>query len=84
MADVIMMVGAGDHLGSLLHRLIVAATVRVMSLEAARALSIPELLRVLNEKFDLVYTKLRETRLHPVVPIASFESEVSTPQRQTG
>ena len=32
-----------------------------MSLEAARKLSIPELLRVLNEKLDLEYSRVQET-----------------------
>ena len=56
-------------------RLIVTAT--VMSLEAARNLSIPDLLRVLNEKLGLECARLRETPLPPVVSAASLESEVS-------
>jgi len=55
--------------------LLLAAT--IMSLETARDLSIPDLLRVLNEKLDLEYTRLRGTPLPPTVSVASLESEVS-------
>jgi hypothetical protein len=47
-----------------------------ISLEAARDLSIPELLRLLNEKLDVGFTKLQETVL-PTVSAASLKSEVS-------
>ena len=48
-------------------------------MEAARNLSILDLLRVLNEKLDLECTRLRETRLPPVVSTASLGPEVSIP-----
>jgi len=48
-----------------------------MSLEAAHNLSIPELLRVLNEKLGLESSRLRETCLPPIVSIASLKAEVS-------
>ena len=48
-----------------------------MSLEAARGLSIFELLCVLNEKLNLEHTRLQDTPLPPVGPAASLESEVS-------
>jgi len=48
-----------------------------MSLEAARSLSIPDLLRVMNERIDLECANLRETRLPPVASIALLEPEVS-------
>ena len=52
-----------------------------MSSEAALDLSIPELLRVLNEKLGLECTRAREIRL-PAVPasITSLEAEASIPQ----
>ena len=50
-----------------------------MSLEAARDLSIPDLLRVLNEKLGLQFTTLRNTPLPPAVSTASLEYEVSEP-----
>lgn len=46
-----------------------------MPLEAARDLSIPDLLRVLNEKLCLECTRLQEAPLPP----ASVESEVRIP-----
>ena len=48
-----------------------------MSLEAARDLSIQDLLRVLNEKLGLECTTLRHTPLPPAVSAASLEPEVS-------
>ena len=51
----------------------------VMSLEAARKLSVLELLRVLDEKLDLEFTRVRETCLHRA-PAAFLEAEVSTPR----
>ena len=48
-----------------------------MSLEAARDLSIPDLVRVLNEKIDLGFTTLRNTSLPSAASAASLESEVS-------
>ena len=47
--------------------------------EAARDLSIPDLLRVLSEKLHLECTRLRKTHL-PVVSAAELEPEVSVPQ----
>ena len=47
-----------------------------MSLEAARGLSIPDLLRVLDEKLSLECTKLRDTLPLPF-STASLKSEVS-------
>lgn len=47
-----------------------------MALEAARDLSVQDLLRVLNEKLGLECTRLRETPLPPVVSAASLEPEV--------
>jgi hypothetical protein len=44
---------------------IIAWTPTTMSLKAARDLSIADLLRVLGEKLDLEYTRLRETALPP-------------------
>jgi len=48
-----------------------------MSLEAARDLSIPDLLRVLNQKIGLEFTTLRNTSLLPAASAASLEAEVS-------
>jgi len=48
-----------------------------MSLKAARDLSIPDLLRVLNEKIGLEFTTLRNTSLSSAVSAGSLESEVS-------
>ena len=50
-----------------------------MSLEAARDLSIRDLLRVLNQKIGLEYTTLRDTPLPPSISATSLESEVSGP-----
>ena len=50
-----------------------------MSLEAARNLSVLELLRVLDEKLDLEFTRVRETCFHRA-PTACLEAEVSTPR----
>lgn len=49
-----------------------------MSLEAARDLSISELLRVLNEKLDLECTRLRDAPFSLVSSTASLELEVTT------
>ena len=49
-----------------------------MSLEAARGLSIPDLLRLLNEKLGLECTRVREIPLSPAVPAPTLGSEVST------
>jgi len=43
-----------------------------MSLEAARNLSVPDLLRVLDEKLGLEYVRLRESHLPPVVSLGSY------------
>ena len=51
-----------------------------MSLEAARDLSIQDLLRMLNEKFGLEYARIREISSSCTVPAASLELEVSTRQ----
>ena len=48
-----------------------------MSPEAARILSIPDLLCVLDEKLKLEYTRLRETQLPPFASITLLEPEVS-------
>ena len=48
-----------------------------MSLEAARNLSIPDLLRVFNEKLDLESARLRGIRLPPIASTASLETDVS-------
>ena len=50
-----------------------------MSLEAACNLSIPDLLRVLNQKIGVEFTTLRNTPLPPAVSAGSLESEVSGP-----
>ena len=50
-----------------------------MSLEAARELSIPNLLRLLNDKLNLECTRLRETPPARVVPASTVESEVRAP-----
>jgi len=49
-----------------------------MSLEAARKLSIPELLRVLDEKLDVEYSRIREISLPLAASVASLEHEVRT------
>jgi len=49
-----------------------------MSLEAARELSIPELLRVLGEKLDAECSRVREIPLPPAASAASLEPEVRT------
>ena len=48
-------------------------------METGRDLSIPDLLRLLNEKLGLECTRLQETPLPPV-STASLESEVSAPE----
>ena len=49
-----------------------------MHSEAALNLSVPELLRALNEKLGLEYTRRREIRLPPVPASITFlEAEVS-------
>ena len=48
-----------------------------MSLEAARNLSIPDLLSVLNEKLGLECTRLKETLLPCTVSATFLQSEVS-------
>ena len=50
-----------------------------MSLEAIRDLSIQDLLRAVNEKLRLEYTRIRDTPTRPV-PAVSLESEVSIRQ----
>ena len=50
-----------------------------MSLEAARSLSVPELLRVLNEKLGLEHTRLRKYHPPAAVSTTSLEAEVSMP-----
>ena len=49
-------------------------------LEAARDLSVLELLQVLDEKLDLELTRVGEICFSPVVPAASLKTEVSAPQ----
>jgi len=51
-----------------------------MSLEAARNLPIPNLLRVLNEKLGLEYTRLQEALISCTVPVTFLRSEVSEPR----
>ena len=50
----------------------------IMSLEAARDLSIQDLLHVLNEKLSLEWARIRTIPTSYAVPTASLESEVST------
>ena len=51
-----------------------------MSLEAALNLSVPDLLRVLNDKLHLECTRVREIPLPPVLAsIITLRAEVSTP-----
>ena len=50
-----------------------------MSLEAVRDLSIQGLLRAVNEKLCLEYTRIRDTPTRSVLAV-SLESEVSTRQ----
>jgi len=50
-----------------------------MSSEAARNLSIPELLCALNEKLGLESSRLRQMCLPPIISIASLKAEVSSP-----
>ena len=52
----------------------------IMSLEAARNLPIPDLLRVLNEKLGLEYTRLQEAPIPCTVPVSFLRSEVSEPR----
>lgn len=52
-----------------------------MSLEAARDLPIPDLVRVLNEKLGLEYTRLQETPISCTMYVTSLQSEVSEPDR---
>ena len=47
-----------------------------MSLEAARKLSIPELLRVLNERLSLEYSRVREISLPLGLSVESLEPKV--------
>lgn len=49
-----------------------------MSLEAARELSIPELIRALNEKINVEWSSLLVTPLPPGASVASVRSEVRT------
>ena len=51
-----------------------------MSLEAARDLSIHDLLYLLNEKLGLEWTRIRDIPTSRPVPTVSLESEVSTRQ----
>ena len=51
-----------------------------MSWEAARDLSIPDLLRALNEKLGLEYIRLQKTSNPRTVSVAFLELEVSEPQ----
>ena len=57
-----------------------APTATIMSLDTARGLSIPDLLRLLNDKLGLECTRLQETPLPLLVSTASLESEVSPPE----
>jgi len=51
-----------------------------MPLEAALNLSVPDLLRVLNDKLVLECTRVREIPLPPVLAsITTLRAEVSTP-----
>ena len=52
----------------------------IMSLEAARDLSIQDLFCVLNEKLDLECTRIHDISPSRPVPAAYLESEVSTRQ----
>ena len=47
-----------------------------MSLEAARKLSVPDLIHALNEKINAEWSGLLETPLPPGVSVASVQSEV--------
>jgi len=51
----------------------------IMSLEAARNLSIPDLIHVLNEKLNLEWSSLLQTPLPPSVSLASVDSDVRVP-----
>ena len=51
-----------------------------MSSEVARDLSIPDLLRALNEKLGLECTRLQRTPVSHIVSAAFLEPEVSEPQ----
>ena len=57
-----------------------ALTATIMSLDTARGLSIPDLLRLLNDKLGLECTRLQETPLSLQVTTASLEPEVSHPE----
>lgn len=59
-------------------RSIVTTATIAMSLEAARKFSIPELLRVLNEKVSLEYSRVREIPPPLGVPAGSLGPEVCT------
>jgi len=56
----------------------IVTTTITMSLEAARKLSIPELLRVLGEKFGIEYSRVREISLPLAASAESLEHEVCT------
>lgn len=60
------------------YRLHFWAGTTTMSLEAARDLSIEDLLHVLNEKIGLECTRVLGIPLPPVFPPASLDTEVST------
>ena len=51
----------------------------IMSLEAARDLSITDILRILNEKVDFECARVRTIPMPPPVLAASLEAEVSAP-----
>ena len=48
-----------------------------MSLQATSDLSVPELVRLLNEKLGLKSTGLREIRISPSISASALEPEVS-------
>ena len=54
----------------------IAQATPIMSLEAARELSIPELLRVLNEKIGIEHSRVREMPPPLAVSAATRELEV--------
>ena len=54
-------------------------TTIMSKLKAARDLSIPDLLRLLNEKLGLECAKLQKSPLPPVVSASSLKPEVSAP-----
>ena len=57
------------------------AAIIIMSSEAARNLSVFELLQALNDKLDLEFARVEGICSLPAVPAAPLQTEVSTPRK---